>query len=341
MMKKKTHRLFSLVWILLLTATGCSRPSGYVRTSGMIWNTSYHITFSGDPSLADSVMRVLNEVGGSLNVFDSTSLVSRVNRLPESEVDSHFIRVYEESRKINEASGGMFDPTLSPLITAWGFGKGHKITPDTAAIDSVLKFVGIKKTFLDKGRIIKNDSRTQFNFSAIAKGYGCDMVAEMLERNGVRDYLVEIGGEIASGGNAPGGRRWRISIDSPSENNINSKESGAVIEIGNDGIATSGNYRNFHTEGGKNLGHTISPLSGRPVKTDILSATVIAPTCMEADAVATACMATGMEGAISILKRLNLDGMLIREDSTVWHSEGFRKRLISAESSEPGRRGRN
>jgi thiamine biosynthesis lipoprotein apbE len=330
MHSSKLKLVFLTLTALILPAfcfQACDTGS-YVREDGMVWNTTYHITFKGDPMLRDSVLVVLNEVGKSLNVFDSSSLVSRVNSADSVKVDSRFIKVYNVSKLVNGASGGMFDPTLSPLITAWGFGPGHKLTADTLAIDSILDFVGINKTRLSGDILIKDDVRTQFNFSAVAKGYGCDEVAAMLRRNGVNDYLVEIGGEIAVAGSNPRGGDWSISIDRPlqTDSTVNHDACG-VIEITDAGVATSGNYRNFKKEGGKTFGHTISPVTGRPVATDVISATVIAPTAMEADAAATACMASGSAKSKAMLGQLRFEGMLILSDSTTWMTSGFKKML--------------
>lgn len=335
------YSILSAISLFLLAMASCEKKSDYVHADGIIWNTSYHITFKGNPSLADSVLVVLDAVGKSLNVFDDSSLISKVNTSDSLEIDSHFKAVYEESVRLNTASDGFFDPTLSPLITAWGFGKGHAVTADTASIDSVLAFVGIGKTNLRGNTIIKNDNRIQFNFSAIAKGYGCDCVAAMLERNGVKDYLVEIGGEISAGGNGPGKNGWRISIDKPIESEGVVHESGAIVGISSGGMATSGNYRNFHKGAGGSFGHTISPLTGRPVSTDVISATVVAPSAMKADAAATVCMAVGSEKGAKILQNLGYEGMLIKSDSSVWMSDGFSRLVVNAESSEPGKTGRN
>ena len=125
----------------------------------MIWNTTYHVTYNGGSELKDSIMQVLNKVGASLNVFDENSLVSRVNVSDSTAVDTDFIRVYVESVKVNRLTDGAFDPTLGPLIEAWGFGKGHKATGDTARIDSLMKFVGIDKTRLSMDTLVKDDSR--------------------------------------------------------------------------------------------------------------------------------------------------------------------------------------
>lgn len=309
----------------LATCMASCSNSSFVKEEGMVWNTVYHITYQGEKTLCDSVTAVLNDVGKSLSVFDKASLVSKVNRSQSTNVDAHFMAVYNTSKIVNSVSGGMFDPTLSPVITAWGFGPGHKVSPDTIAIDSLMSFSGIEKTNLNGSTLVKDDIRTQFNFSAVAKGYGCDMVARMLRRNGVENYLVEIGGEIAVGGNGPSGEAWTISIDRPVEEKGDlSHDASAVLRLTDAGVATSGNYRNFHVAGDKTVGHTISPKTGRPVTTDVISATVIAPTCMEADAVATACMAAGSAVSKSMLETLRLEGMLILSDSTIFMTPGFK-----------------
>lgn len=308
----------------IVSALSCTSNNSYHREEGMIWNTVYHITYESDRDLGDSIINTLESVGKSLSVFDKNSLVCRVNQTDSTVVDKMFSDVYSASLKICEASEGMFDPTISPLISAWGFGPGHEISADTAAIDSIMKFTGIKKTRLEGDLFIKEDPRIEFNFSAIAKGYGCDQVASMLKRNGVNNYLVEIGGELAIGGKSPRSDKWKISIDRPIQTDSTEiHDSSAVIELTDCGVATSGNYRNFHKAGDKTFGHTISPITGYPVETDVISATVIAPNCMLADGAATACMAAGSELAKKMLSRLGYDAMLILSDTTIWTSTGF------------------
>lgn len=303
---------------------GSCVSDSFQKQEGMIWNTTFHITYKGSPSLKDSVLATLDDVSSSLNVFNKESLICKANNSDSCLVDSHFMKVYTYSRIVNAESNGMFDPTLSPLISVWGFGPGHEVTADTLAVDSILEYVGIEKTRLVGNCIVKDNPHIQFNFSAIAKGYGCDAVADMLKRNGVEDYLVEIGGEIALGGNSPKGGKWKISVDKPvMTDSTEVHDSAMVIALTDAGVATSGNYRNFHKQGEKTFGHTISPITGRPVATDVISATVIAGSSMEADAVATACMAAGSEKAKSMIGSLGMEGMLILSDSTIWTSTGF------------------
>lgn len=289
---------------------------------GMIWNTLYHITYKGSPTLQDSVMEVLNEVGGSLSVFDKNSLTSRLNNSDSISADRHLKKVYEESLRINRISKGSFDPTVAPLVDAWGFGLGHTPTADTLAIDSIREFVGIEKTLLRDGYIIKEDYRTRFNFSAIAKGYGCDAIGEMFHRNGTDDFMIEIGGEITLSGKSPSGRDWKIAVDAPVEGKNPGEDTALVISVTDVGVATSGNYRNYREDGATKRAHTISPLTGFPYLSEILSATVIAETCMEADAIATACMASTPEMAKELIDEARVEALLIFPDS-VWTTSGF------------------
>ena len=317
-------KFFKFILPGLLTGVlvaGCGKDYKYVKTEGLIWNTLYHITYKGPESLRDSILPVLDEVGASLSVFDRNSLVSRLNKNDSAIVDSHFIMVYDTSKKINGLSHGNFDPTVSPLVDAWGFGLGHTPTADTLMVDSILNFVGINKTERKNNLIIKDDHRIQFNFSAIAKGYGCDAVGEMFERNGVSDFMIEIGGEILLKGKSPSGKDWKIAVDAPVEGNNPGEEASVILSLTDVGIATSGNYRNFREEDGGKTAHTISPVTGRPYLSPVLSATIISSTCMEADAIATACMAGSPQEAKDLIEATGSKGILIFADST-WISPG-------------------
>lgn len=322
----KKSCLFSLFAVVLTLLGGCR--SDYQNESGMIWNTMYNVTYDGPATLRDSLMPQFNRVAASVSAFDSTSLVSRINRNETARTDSAFRHVYRMSQLVNGRSGGAFDPTVSPLVTAWGFGKGHKATADTARIDELLKYVGIGKTRLHGNLLLKNDPRLEFNFSAIAKGYGCDAVGEMFLRNGVSNFLIEVGGEILAHGESPRGGKWRVSVDMPIRSEGVVHQSQCVLKIGNEGVATSGNYRNYHEQKGHVYGHTIDPVTGRPVQTDVLSATVIAPTAMEADAYATAAMALGSARAQQMAQKYGLAMMLIMPGNKIWMSPGFKKYVV-------------
>lgn len=323
----KTSRSILLLispFIPLMLITGCHKSSANHKTEGMIWNTLYHITYKGPEELQDSILPVLNEVGASLSVFDKNSIVSKLNSSDSIKADIHLITVYDETLRINRLSHDSFDPTVSPLIDAWGFGLGHSPNADTLAIDSIMKFIGLDKTRRAGDFIIKEDSRTRFNFSAIAKGYGCDAVGEMFLRNNVTDYMVEIGGEISLRGKSPSGKDWKIAIDAPVEGALPGEETALILNITDAGIATSGNYRNFRDEEGVRTAHTISPVTGRPVKGKLLSATVVAGCCMTADGLATACMAS--EDPVGLIRESGADAVLIFPDS-IWISTGLKSHI--------------
>ena len=309
----------------VLLPVGCSRVP-VQRAEGVVWNTFYSVTYLGEQDLNDSIIAVLHEVEKSVSAFDSTSVVSRMNRNEDMTADRRFEVVYNTARRVWQASDGYFDPTLSPLINAYGFGYGKETEMTPARLDSVRRFVGFDKTAIVDGKLQKEDSRIEFNFSAIAKGYGCDEVGQMLLRNGVADFMVCIGGEVTVHGFSDRGEPWRIGIDQPVEDSALLSDKGAspaaypaplcTISVTDCGIATSGNYRNFKVKDGKHFGHTIDPKTGRPAQTDVLSATVVAPTCMEADAYATAMMAMGSSRAVEMARREGLAALIVKSDSS-------------------------
>lgn len=307
----------------LLTVTGCSKAK-YRYEEGLAWNTLYHITYDSDHDLSDSILMVIDEINRSLSPFNPSSLVSRLNDNRSDSIDSHFRAVYTESLEINRQSGGAFDPTLAPVIRAWGFGQGHEVSADTLRLDSLLQLTGISRTAIEDSRLVKENPEIEFNFSALAKGYGVDCIAMMLERNGVSNYLVEVGGEIRCAGLNAKGKKWAIGVDSPVPDALPGETTVRNVYIEDGALATSGNYRNYHTTDGHRFGHTISPSTGRPVETNVLSATVIAPSCMEADALATCCMVLGTEEALNLCTRLRAGVMLVNKDMEVLTNPAFR-----------------
>lgn len=304
----------------------------WINNSGITWNTEYNIKYCHHTNLSDSIISVLREVELSVSPFNKKSRITAINENRSDTLDGYLSRLYDKSVEINRESGGAFDPTVSPLVNLWGFGYEKTGKANRQAVDSILMFVGIDKTRKEGIRIVKSDGRTTFNFSAIAKGMGCDEVGKMLERNDVTDYIVEIGGEITAKGHNPKGQKWRISIDKPiNANDTVIHHSAGIVEITNCGIATSGNYRNYHTDSaGNKVAHTINPRTGMPEQSDVLSATVIAPDCMTADAYATTFMVLGLEKSKKLLdKHPEISAMLITSDNgnsfKIWESGNFPK----------------
>lgn len=309
-----------LLFAVLAMATLCNCSSQeYRRASGAKWGTVYHVTYQADSDLSDSIVAEMTRIERSLSPFDEQSIISAINRGEDAQIDSLIVNVFNCSQRINRASHGMFDPTVGPLIDIWGFGTNKEVkdAPSQAMIDSALATVGIDRCSIADGHIIKGHPSTQFNFSAITKGYGCDLVGEMLRRNGVENYMVEIGGEIALKGHNPKGKPWNIQIDAPIDDNTGAtSQRMATIAVTDCGIATSGNYRNYRDyQGEGRVGHTINPRTGHPMTSSTLSATVIAPTCMEADALATACMALPLDQSITMIEAYpGASAMLIDSD---------------------------
>jgi thiamine biosynthesis lipoprotein len=242
-------------------------------------------------------MAELERFDRSLNPFRDNSVITRVNRNEPVELDSFFLNVFRKSEEISRQTGGKFDITVSPLINAWGFGFQNMDSVTPEIIDSLKQFVGYEKIRIDpKGKIVKSDPRITLNTSAIAKGYACDVVGDLLERYGIEHYMVEIGGEITARGVNDKGDCWRIGVDKPIDDASGMQhELQVILSLCDKSLATSGNYRNFYLKNGKKYAHTIDPQSGYPSQLDILGATVIADDCMTADAFATAFMAMGME----------------------------------------------
>ena len=335
------RNLYTQLTILLFAIlTGCSHNEAKYRSiEGAAWHTSYHITYSCGKSLGDSVTSILKQVEMSLSPYAPDTRISAINSNTDMTADSLIERVFLESVRINKLSGGAFEPTLSPLSRLWGFGNGSDSAylPTQEMIDSALVHIGISRCSLADGKIAKPSGLTEFNFSSITKGMGCDIVAEMLERNGSRDYMVEIGGEIALAGKNPQGNSWRIQIDAPIESTSVADMHNRMVVIQPKvpcGIATSGNYRNYKkTADGRQIGHIIDPKTGYPATTSTLSATVIAPTAMTADALATACMVMDAEDALEMLESLpGVEALIVTagQQSGKWElrrTPGFPKEL--------------
>ncbi len=306
--KKKKLR-WQLPFLLLLVVGTIyvirSNPQAvpYQQEEGAIFGTFYHATYQCDSSLQEEIERELRRVDASLSPFNDSSVISRINRGENMKPDSMFVHVFRLSKEISEATRGAFDITVAPLVNAWGFGfKNEKdITP--AKIDSLLQFVGFQKISLKEGEIVKQDPRVILDCSAIAKGYGSDVIAQTFERKGVKNYMVEIGGEIVVKGVNPKGKKWKVGINKPVEDSLSEANVvQTILNVTDIAIATSGNYRNYYYRDGKKYAHTIDPHSGYPVQHSILSSTVLAKDCATADAYATAFMVLGLEASKEVLE---------------------------------------
>ena len=275
----------------------------YQQEEGMIFGTYYHVTYQCDSSLQAGIERELGKVDASLSTFNKASVISRINTGSDKATDSMFRHVFTLAQEVSTATNGAFDITVAPLVNAWGFGFKNREQVTPVLIDSLLTFVGYHKVSLQQDRLQRDDPRTVLDCSAIAKGYGSDVVAAYFDRKGIRNYMIEIGGEIVLKGQNPKQKPWRVGISKPTEDSISTNNGiEATLELTNIAMATSGNYRNFYYKDGKKYAHTIDPHTGYPVQHSILSSTVLAPTCAMADAYATAFMVLGLDSARAVLQ---------------------------------------
>jgi thiamine biosynthesis lipoprotein len=232
---------------------------------------------------------------------------------------------------------GAFDVTVAPLVKAWGFGPdAHKNFTESNR-DSLLQLVGMKNVSLKNGRLIKTDPRITLDFNAIAQGFSVDVICRFFDKMGIKNYLVEIGGEVRAKGKKAG-NLWRIGIDKPTDNNLTPGQAlEAIIRISDKALSTSGNYRKFFIENGVKYSHEIDPKSGYPVRNTVLSASIIADDCAMADGIATACMVMGKEKTIEFLnKHPEFEAYLICSDEKgnfiTWTSDKL-KNFLSVEDN--------
>ena len=240
-------------------------------------------------------------------LFRSSSIISKINKGDTTVVpDRYFTDVFKRSKEVSERTNGAFDPTVAPLVNAWGFGFTEGIQKvDSIIIDSLLKYVDYRLVDIENDRLVKDTSGLQdinaanmikLDFNAIAQGYTVDVLAEMLNSKAIENYMIEVGGEVRSKGKNQNDELWRIGIDKPEEG-VKDRDIIAIIELNNRSLATSGNYRKFYEKNGVKYSHTIDPKTGYPVRHSLLSATVIASDCITADAYATAFMVMGIDKA--------------------------------------------
>lgn len=301
--------------LTLLLACACTGGK-YETFSGYAQGGTYRVKVNmqgvrvSPETVAAAIDSLLEAIDFSISGYNRNSLLSKRNAGEEIVPDRYFSELLELSEKYKELSGGAFDVYSGPLFDLWGFGFTSDSLPSDEAIEKAL-------ADCKAGKIL--------NFNAIAQGYSCDIVAEYLYSIGVKDMLVDIG-EIFCDGRNPSGKGWSIGVDNPVDGNDSPGSDLRGIWRSNgaaQGIVTSGNYRKFYVKDGKKYAHTIDPRSGRPVEHGLLSASVVAPTAAEADALATACMVLGPQGARELVEALDgVEAYLIFADG-VWTSEGF------------------
>lgn len=312
---KQSFVILPLISVLFLTFASCKQ--NYCRFNGKIWATSYHIAYRGDSRFSDSIQSELLAIDGDLSLFNPLSEVSAVNDGTSDSIGQRFADVFEISHKVWQLSGGVYDPTIGPLAEIWGFGRSQGTSATDEAIAEALDAVGLGQCYIYGNKIVKKSPATRFDFSSVAKGYGIDRIADMFDRNGITDYMIEIGGEVSARGVNPSGRPWNIQIDSPEGGMAHKRLT--VVALGPErmALASSGNYRNVRRDSlGHIYGHTLSPVTGRPAVSNVVAVTVKTRECGYADALATACMASAnADSALAIISRAGADALIIYADA--------------------------
>lgn len=323
-------RIFKYVSFFMVFAVALiyihQKYAPYRTFHGKIFGTYYHVkilTDRSDRTLGDKILRRLQDVNRQMSVFEKNSEISKINQSPAGNkigLSPEMSYLLKNAAAVNRESGGAFDPTVGRLVDLWGFGVDKPAqTPDPEKIKEALTYTGFNRLVFssDFKSLSKTDDRIRLNLSAIAKGYGVDMVARLLEEEGYRDYIVEIGGEVrAAGRKNSAGEPWSIGIAKPSpQGNSNA----FALELTDFSVATSGDYRNFFYKDGRRYAHTISPQTGYPVEHSLASVTVFHPSCMMADAYATAILALGEDEGMTFADAQKLPAVFFvrRNDNSV------------------------
>jgi len=334
-------KYIGLVSFALLILFSCqTKKSEYTKISGFAQGTTYNITYenSTNQDYSQAIDSILKAFDKSLSTYDSTSVISRINDNDTTVLaDDWFLQVYNKSAEINTFSNGAFDITVGPVSKAWGFGNGPIAKHDSAGIDSLLQFVGMDKVKLEGRKVIKKLTGVKIDVNAIAQGFSVDVVCDFFKKEGISNYLVEIGGEVRGKGTNAKDKFWRIGIDKPADGNMEpGRDLQAIIEINNKALATSGNYRKFFVEDGIKYSHTIDPKTGFPARNTLLSTTVVCDDCITADGYATAFMVLGLDKSKELLSKLQgIEVYFVYSNDQgeyeVYFSDGMKKMIIEEE----------
>ena len=326
---------FAFSFVLLL-ACSTEPEMVLVRNHGPAQGSTYNISYVVAPGVdyRKQIDSILFEIDKSMSLWDKQSTISKLNRGEKVKPDPLFKKVFIKSKQISRETLGAFDISVAPLVNFWGFGTQEHGVIDSARVDSIRAFVGFRKlvNVLDSNRLPKG---MMVDMNAIAQGFTVDVIAEFLYAKGISNFMVEVGGELRTSGKTIDKRLWTIGIDKPQENLDPENRFQVILALDSLALATSGNYRKFWVdeETGMKYVHTINPKTGYPVKTRLLSATIITDNAMEADAWATVCMVVGLEEAIRLIKENRaLEAYFVYSDIDgnweIWQSDGFAKMVL-------------
>jgi thiamine biosynthesis lipoprotein len=307
-----------LLGVIILSSCGERVPiKQKIVVDGFAQGTTYNVTYISIDGVNHqrAIDSMLIEIDNSLSTYQKKSIISKFNQADSlGGIDQLFADVYAISKQVYESTNGSFDPTVAPIVNAWGFGFENLHSTDSSIIDSLLEFVDFEKMYLSNETVSKAKKGMMLDFNAVAQGYSVDVLAELLEVRGIENYLVEVGGELKAKGLNMNDTLWRIGIDRPLPD-LKEREIEAIINLENKALATSGNYRKFYEKNGLKYSHTINPKTGYPVSHNLLSVTVVTDNCGMADAYATAFMVIGLQETKEMLSQnKSLEALLIYSD---------------------------
>ncbi|MEQ9064918.1 MAG: FAD:protein FMN transferase [Vicingaceae bacterium] len=330
-LKVSGMKYLSKLCFILFSMYGCNQSDGMKTYNGEAQGTTFHIIYACEYDLEPEIDSVLELADVHFSTYRKGSMINRINKTSESAaVDDLFTELWEHCWDLNIRSNGYFDPSLAPVLALYDFDDISAMDLDSEMVKEALAHTGMHLMSVENGVARKKDSRFEMNMNAVAQGYTVDLIANFLSARKCSSYMVEIGGELRCKGKKKNGEEWVIGIDKPIQ--AGSRELFAKVSLMNASMATSGNYRKFKTINGSSVGHIINPKSGFPERSNILSISVIANECYEADAMATAFMnmaveevkaADGADPGIKLFM-IYLEGM----DTLHYQSPGLKAQLI-------------
>ena len=298
------------IWVLiigLMMLASCGHQPKKMVLQGLAQGSYYAVTYYDEQerNFQHEIDSIFHAVDMSVNLWVDSSVISKVNRNEEVVLDDIFIDNFNIAQEAARLSDGYFDPTISPIVAAWGFSYKHgdSITPQL--IDSLKQLVNYRNIRIEDGKVVKGNPAMQLDFNAIAQGYTSDMIASFLDSRGIKNYLVDTGGEIMARGEKPNGQPWIVGIEKPADNWDSEQVVQTRIALRDKGLVTSGSTRKYVERNGKRYSHCIDPKTGYPVEHQLLSATVLAENSVWADALASICMVMGMEKSLEIINALD------------------------------------
>ena len=326
------------IWALIIGLTvlaSCGQQPKKMVLQGLAQGSYYAVTYYDEQgrNFQHDIDSIFHAVDMSVNLWVDSSVISKVNRNEDVVLDGIFIGNFNIAQEAAALSDGYFDPTISPIVAAWGFSYKHgdSITPQL--IDSLKRLVDYRKVRIEDGKVVKDNPAMTLDFNAVAQGYTSDVIAAFLDSKGIKNYLVDTGGEIMAKGGKPNGKPWIVGIEKPAPDQDAERVVQTRLALRDKGLVTSGSTRKYVERDGKRYSHCIDPHTGYPVEHQVLSVTVLAETSVWADALASICMVKGMEQSLPLIE--GMDGVeayyiFVNEQGELetFATEGFKKLIV-------------